>query len=106
MSEEVTIGGGGMPEIPGSLYTNEVRQFIISRDWPKGLTFEVYEAIEPAPHLNILFFRDNWLTLDFSDQEKIVGIVKEIMAKLWGDGIPTYVGKMESSANGRSGLAQ
>lgn len=79
-----------------SLYTQAVRQFINSRDWPSGLVMEVRENTEPGPHLNLVFFRDNWLTMDFEDHQKITTIVKDIMAKLWGEGIPTYVGKMES----------
>lgn len=87
-----------------SLYTPEVREYIRSRDWPKGLQLEVDEDTEPAPHLTIVFFRDNWLTLEEADHLKVTEIVKEIMAKLWADGIPTYTGKMERASNG-SGLA-
>lgn len=83
-----------------SLYTAEVREYIHSRPWPRGLQLSVYEHDEPAPHLNIVFFRDNWLTLDFEAHQKVVSIVKDIMAKLWADGIPIYTGKMESSVNG------
>lgn len=89
-----------------SLYTNEIRDYIKTRDWPKGLVMDIYENDEPAPHLNIIFFRDNWLTFNFEDQMKITSTVKEIMEKLWSDGVPTYVGKMESVSNGTgSGLA-
>ena len=79
-----------------SLYTNEVRNYLHSRDWPKGLVVEFQGKDEPAPHINIEFYRDNWLTLAPEKHLQIVAIVKEIMEKLWGDGIPTYVGKMES----------
>lgn len=79
-----------------TLYSNEVRQFINTRDWPKGLSLNVTEALEPEPHLNLIFFRDNWLTLSREAQFKTTEVVKEIMAKLWDEGIPTYVAKMES----------
>lgn len=79
-----------------SLYTNAMRDFIHSRDWPKGLYFEVREAVEPEPHLNLIFFRDNWLTLDVEAQMTVASIVKEVMDALWNMGVPTYVGKMES----------
>lgn len=88
----------------GSLYTPEVREYIFSRNWPKGLVMDIYEDDEPAPHLNIVFFRDNWITLTFDQQQRVVETVKEIMAKLWADGIPTYTGKMESVFDGGSGL--
>lgn len=80
-----------------SLYTDEVKRFIFTRDWPKGLVMDIREAYEPEPHLNLIFFRDNWLTFDFDDQQKVTTIVKEVMAKLWADGVPTYVGKMEKA---------
>ena len=82
-----------------SLYTPEVRKFILSRDWPKGMQYSIYEDDDPAPHLNIVFFRDNWLTLAGEDQLKVTNIVKDIMYKLWNDGIPIYTGKMESSVD-------
>jgi hypothetical protein len=81
-----------------SLYTPEVR------DWPRGVIVDICEADDPQPHLNLIFYRDNWLTLRPEDHVKITEIVKEIMAKLWADGIPTYTGKMEASNEG-SGLA-
>lgn len=80
-----------------SLYSQEVREFIHTRDWPSGLRFDIRESEDPAPHLNIVFFRDNWLTLTFEDQMKTTGIVKEVMFRLHGDGIPTYVGKIDSA---------
>jgi hypothetical protein len=78
-----------------TLYSNEVRSFINSRDWPKGLLLEVRENDFPQQHLNIVFFRHNWLTLTAEDQIRTTEIVREVIAKLWADGIPTYTGKME-----------
>lgn len=77
-----------------SLYTREVREFIRTRDWPTGVVWRVYENDDPAPHLTLVFFRDNWITLDFQAQMKTTEIVKEIMHKMELEGIPTYVGKM------------
>lgn len=79
-----------------SLYTNEIRDYIRSRDWPKGLVMDVREYDQPAPHLKFVFFRDNWLTFTYDDQMKIHSIVKEVMHKLWGEGVPAYADKMES----------
>lgn len=79
-----------------TLYTDDIRRFIFTRDWPTGLVMDIAEATEPEPHLNLIFFRDNWLTLSFDEQQKTTSIVKEVMDKLWGMSIPTYVGKMES----------
>lgn len=80
-----------------TLYTSEVREFFRTRDWPSGVVWRVYEDDEPAPHLTLVFFRDNWITLDYQAQAKTTEIVKEVMHKLRDvDGIPVYVGKMES----------
>ena len=78
-----------------TLYSPEVREFIHTREWPSGLKFDIREAMEPEPHLNIIFYRDNWLTLSFEDQMKVTNTVKEVMGRLWNDGVPTYVGKIE-----------
>lgn len=79
-----------------SLYTPEVRDYVRSRNWPRSLQWKIFENDEPSPHLNIIFFRDNWLTLSVDEQLLTTSIVKEVMLKLWEDGIPTYTGKMES----------
>jgi hypothetical protein len=78
-----------------SLYTDEVRWFIRTRDWPKGLRFDVFENDDPAPHLNIVFYRDNFIQFDTDAQLKIASVVQEVMTKLRGDGIPVYLAKME-----------
>lgn len=80
-----------------TLYSDDIREFVRSRRWPPTVAWQIAEATEPEPHLNLIFFRDNWLTLSFDDQLAVTGIVKEIMAKCWGDGIPCYTGKMENS---------
>lgn len=77
------------------LFSNDVATFIDSRDWPRALHYRYREAYEPEPHMQIIFFRDNWLTLSMEDQLKTTQIVKQIMAKLWADGVPTFVEKIE-----------
>jgi hypothetical protein len=79
-----------------TLYTEDIRRFIFTRNWPSGLVMDIAEADEPSPHLNLIFFRDNWLTLTFEEQQITTTIVKEVMDKVWNMGIPIYVGKMES----------
>lgn len=79
------------------LYTPEIKNYIWTRDWPKGLILEVEELSEPAPHLKIIFFRDNWMTLSYENQMKVHSTTKEVMHKLWNDGIPTYAEKEESA---------
>jgi hypothetical protein len=90
--------------LPGSLYTREVREFIRSRDWPKGLILEIIEEEEPAPHLKIILFRDNWITLPREAHHQATAVVKEVMEKLRADGIPIYMDRIRSSVNERGGL--
>lgn len=78
-----------------SLYSDEVRMFVHTRDWPKGLIMDIYEETEPGPHLNFVFYRDNFIRFNVDEQAKIAAIVKEVMEKLRADGIPCYMGKME-----------
>lgn len=78
-----------------SLYSNEVRNYIFSRPWPKGLRMDVFEDDYPGPHLNLVFYRDNWLTFDGEDQKYISELVAEVIMKLRKDGIPAYFGKMK-----------
>lgn len=86
-----------MTEFVGTLYTPEVREYIYSREWPKGLQVDVFEE---EFNLNIIFYRDNWLTLTREAQFSAAAIVKEVMEKLRADGIPVYMGRMESRFSG------
>lgn len=87
-----------------SLYTPAIREFIFSRNWPREkngqsrVKFHITEKFEDQPHLYIVFFRDNWLTLTVEEQLQATSIVREIMAKLWNDGVPIYTGKMEAES--------
>lgn len=77
-----------------TLYTAEVREYIQTRGWPKGLVMDVYESDDPGPHLNFVFYRDNFIKFDTEQQAKIAAVIKELMEKLRKDGIPCYMGKM------------
>lgn len=78
-----------------TLYTDEVRRYVNTRDWPRGLIIDVFEDTEPQPHLNFVFYRDNFVQFGTEQQAKIAAIIKEVMEKLRSDGIPCYMGKME-----------
>lgn len=80
-----------------NLYTPEVREYVHNRPWPKGLLIDVYEDDEPLPHLNFVFYRDNWLQLSSEAHVQAALVVKEVMEKLRKDGIPCYMGKMETA---------
>ncbi len=85
-----------------TLYTPEVRNFIRTRAWPKGLVMDV---IEYDYHLGLRFYRDNFITFDGEEQRQIASMVKETMEKIRGMGIPIYMEKLERVSDGRSGLA-
>ena len=85
-----------------TLYTPEIKEFVRSRAWPKGLLLDV---IEYEGHLGFRFYRDNFVQFDGEAQRQIASQVKEVMEKIRGLGIPCYMEKMESAYNGRSGLA-
>lgn len=85
-----------------TLYTPEIKAFVHSRDWPRGLIIDV---IEYEYHLGFRFYRDNFIQFDGEAQRQIASTVKEVMEKIRGLGIPCYMEKMERVADGRSGVA-
>lgn len=81
-----------------SLYSDEIRTFIRTRPWPHGLQWEI---VEYEGYLGFRFFRDNFNSFDGEERYHIAMMVKEVMEKIRGDGIPIYMEKMES-AKGRT----
>jgi hypothetical protein len=79
-----------------TLYTPEIKTFVRTRPWPKGLILDV---IEYEYHLGFVFYRDNFIQFDGEAQRQIASLVKEVMEKIRGLGIPAYLEKKES-ANG------
>lgn len=80
-----------------SLYTNEVREFIQTRDWPAGLILQVEENYTQLddnqfePYLQVVFFRDNFSQFPSDAQQKIAFTMNAVMMKLRNDGIPIYL---------------
>ena len=72
----------------GSLLTNEIRQFIIQRDWPKGLQIRLAE--QPTM-IRMYLFRDNLLSFDGEDMTQIANMLNEALGKLRADGVPIYL---------------
>lgn len=86
----------------GSLYTDEIKTFVHTRDWPRGLVLDV---VEYEDYLGFRFYRDNFIKFDGEAQRQIASTVKEVMEKIRGLGIPCYMEKMESVSDAGSGLA-
>lgn len=82
----------------GTLYTPEVKEFVHTRKWPKGLQLDV---IEYPDYLGFRFYRDNFIQFDGEDQLQIANMVKEVMEKIRSMGIPCYMEKMEKVSDGR-----
>ena len=80
-----------------TLYSREVREYIRSRDWPKGLQLQIDEPMAEidegvfAPYLQIIFFRDNFNEFEPGEQLMIAQTMNEVMMKLRNDGIPCYL---------------
>lgn len=73
-----------------SLYSNEIRQYIKSRNWPKGKRLDI-EIVEYEDYLGFRLFRDNFNSFNGEDRLQIAMMIKEIMEKVRGDGIPCYL---------------
>lgn len=78
-----------------SLYTPEVKRFIFTRNWPKGLIVDIKEYTEPAPYLQFIFYRDNFEQFDGERKQQIANTIQEVMMKLRRDGIPCFLEKKE-----------
>lgn len=83
--------------VEGTLYTDEIRTFVRSRNWPRGLVLDV---IEYETHLGFRFYRDNFIKFDGEAQRQIASTVKEVMEKIRSLGIPCYMEKMEKVSDG------
>lgn len=81
-----------------SLYTDDIREFVNSRPWPRGLIMDV---VEYDDYLGFRFYRDNFIKFDGEAQRQIASQIKEVMEKIRGLGIPCYMEKMEKVSDGR-----
>lgn len=71
-----------------SLYSDEIRRFFHTRQWPKGLQALVTEE---ETHLQLVLFRDNFNTFDGEDKKQIASMVKEFMETVRKMGVPIYL---------------
>jgi hypothetical protein len=71
-----------------SLYTDEVRAFLLSTKWPKGL---VINTVEYDTHIALRLYRDNFETFDGVDKLKISQLLGETINALRNQGCPCYL---------------
>lgn len=77
-----------------TLYSNEIRRYIHTRDWPKGLlidTKEIFDEFHKPLYLQMILYRDNFNQFDGEDQLRIAQSVRECMEKIRKDGVPIYL---------------
>jgi hypothetical protein len=75
-------------ELPNSLLTKDVQNYVYGRDWPKGLHIRL---IDKHSYIQFVLFRDNFNTFSGEDRYQIAMMVKECMEKIRADGIPIYM---------------
>lgn len=71
-----------------SLYTPEIRTFINTRDWPRGLQRQI---VEYPGYLQLVLFRDNFNAFDGEGRRQVAMMVKETMEKVRSLGCPIYL---------------
>jgi hypothetical protein len=70
------------------LYTDEIRGFLLNRQWPKGLIVDtaVYDN-----HIAIVLYRDNFNAFDGVDKLSISKLMGETINALRKQGCPTFM---------------
>ncbi len=75
------------------MLTNDIRNYVRSRPWPKNLDYDLYETLT---EIRLVFFRDNWITLTPEEHIVTVALFKEVMEKIRNDGSPIVFNRFES----------
>lgn len=77
----------------GSLYTADVRGYVMSLPFPKHFQLDPIEVWdeEPYPHVLFLIYRDNILSFGHEDLEQINKTINIMMTKLRGEGLPCFI---------------
>jgi len=86
-----------------SLYSNEIRQYLHSLKWPKGLRVDIAERMtEDTLYLQFILYRDNFETFDGVDKQHIAMQLKEFMEKVRSMGVPIYLEVAEGDGRAKS----
>lgn len=70
-----------------SLYNNELRTYMRTRDWPKGL---IWEIVEFDDCIKLRLFRDNINALDSDAKLQLAKLVNETLSTVRKNGVPIY----------------
>lgn len=77
-----------------SLFTKEISQHLHSLRFPKGFKSLIVERVQTEtgdPYLQFVIFRNNFEAFDGEDKQQIAMMVKELMEKVRGMGVPIYM---------------
>lgn len=71
-----------------SFYTNEMRQFFHTRDWPMSLRWEIVEFDDC---LKLRLYRDNINRLNSDEKLHLASLVNQTLSAVRKTGVPIYV---------------
>lgn len=71
-----------------SLYTDEIKGYLLNRKWPKGL---VVDSVEYDNHIALRLYRDNFETFDGVDKLSIAQLIGETINAIRNQGCPCYM---------------
>jgi hypothetical protein len=71
------------------LYTNELKGFLHSVKWPKGLVVDV--ATPDNMSVNIVLYRDNFETFSGTEKLQIAQLIGETINAIRKQGCPCYM---------------
>ena len=79
-----------------SILTPAIQQYVFSREWPSGLQIRLAERkahplIDMPAYIQFILYRDNFNAFDGEDRYSIAMLVKEVMEKIRGDGVPIFM---------------
>jgi len=75
---------------PDDLYSDEIKGFLHSVKWPKGLVVDV-SVDEQKPALYLVLYRDNFETFNGTEKLQIAQLIGETINAIRKQGCPTYM---------------
>lgn len=73
--------------LDNSLYTDDIRQVVRSRNWPKSL---IWEIVEFEDCLKFKLYRENINSLDHDNKLRLAGILNDTLNTIRDKGVPIY----------------
>lgn len=70
-----------------TLYSNSIRTYLRTRDWPVGL---IWEIVEFEDCIKFKVYRDNINSLDSEDKLQLAKLLNEALTSIRDNGVPIY----------------